>query len=354
MCIELLPRENEYTIVRKTGSNEEVKEFLKDFDNNAIKHFIFDMVENDNNCTYVNYYYNKTFVTKIYDQYLEKYYDKVIIYYSSQGHPFNITKLEHYINMDQDSDNNIALVLINYDHPIGNLPSTIKSLHLEMNQYIHNDGKTQCYEHPLDSLPVNLEILSLSATFNGNLDFLPIGLLQLELNDSCSSSLDNLPCNLYCLMFNSRNDMPLFHLPRSLKILILSENYQTELKNLPDLKTLYIGCDYYRPLINLPESLEELTIIGNPFEIVLPKNLKNIEFGFKSHSIPCWLPDSIETIYIYSSNINSLFNQLDEYIPYNLKELNINPFLYDIELDPKQQELIDWLTENNVTVNMNQ
>jgi hypothetical protein len=155
-------------------------------------------------------------------------------------------------------------------------------------------------------------------------------------------------------MFNSRNDMPLFHLPRSLKILILSENYQTELKNLPDLKTLYIGCDYYRPLINLPESLEELTIIGNPFEIVLPKNLKNIEFGFKSHSIPCWLPDSIETIYIYSSNINSLFNQLDEYIPYNLKELNINPFLYDIELDPKQQELIDWLTENNVTVNMNQ
>ena len=74
MCIELLPRENEYTIVRKTGSNEEVKEFLKDFDNNAIKHFIFDMVENDNNCTYVNYYYNKTFVTKIYDQYLEKYY----------------------------------------------------------------------------------------------------------------------------------------------------------------------------------------------------------------------------------------------------------------------------------------
>lgn len=350
MCIELLPRQNEYLIIRKTGSNEEVKEFLNDYSENRDKHFNFNLEETMVSRTLVNDYYNE-FVLRIHDQHLDKYYDKVIIYYSSDGNPINPIELNQAI----EHDNNIALVVINYDHPLSNLPNTIKSLLILMNQNIHRDGKTHNYGHPLDNLPINLEILSLSACIKGSIDLLPIGLLRLDLNYSCWVSLDNLPNTLYCLILNSRNDIPMFNLPRSLKVLMLSEDYQNELKNLPELKELYVGSDYYRPLIDLPDSLEELTISGNPSEVVLPNNLKTLEITYECYTIPKWLPDTIKKINVteYMDNVNNLFDLLDEYIPYNLKEININPFLHEVILNSNQLEFIRWLEENNITVNIN-
>jgi len=66
MCIELLPScLNEYLIIQKTGNNEEVKEFLNDYCENRNKHFNFNLEETMETRTFVNDYYNETFVTRI-------------------------------------------------------------------------------------------------------------------------------------------------------------------------------------------------------------------------------------------------------------------------------------------------
>jgi 2-hydroxy-3-keto-5-methylthiopentenyl-1-phosphate phosphatase len=52
------------------------------------------------------------------------------------------------------------------------------------------------------------------------------------------------------------------------------------------------------------------------------------------------------------NNIYDLFDMLDKYIPYNLNEINIIPFIHNIKLEKKQQEFITWLEENNITVNI--
>jgi len=84
----------------------------------------------------------------------------------------------------------------------------------------------------------------------------------------------------------------------------------------------------------------------------LPKNLKTISFGFESCRLNCSnnLPDSLEYIYVCPCGVDSLFELLEDYIPYNLKEININKTAGSYIPNTKDLEFIDRLEQINITV----
>jgi len=345
MCLELLLDDTEYKIVKRTGSHEELEEYMKDFSKNESKHIQFTGIEKEfTSIEVMNKYYNGAYVPKIYNNILKKSYDMLIIYNSPDGKQIQPSDIYKYI----DEFVNISLIVIDYHHSLSNLPPNINSLYITAD--LHSSDPV--YKHSLDNLPIHLETLIISVEHYGIMSGLPSELLTLEFNSKCTSYITNLPNNLYYLGIGGRFNAPLYDLPRSLKVLDLSDFYQIKLTNLPDLKKLYVGSDYYHPLEDLPKSLEELTIYGDPEYIVLPKNLKTISFGFESYRLNCSnnLPDSLEYIYVCPCGVDGLFALLEDYIPYNLKEININKTVGDYVPNTKDLEFIDRLAQIDITV----
>jgi len=142
-----------------------------------------------------------------------------------------------------------------FNYPILNLPNSIKTVVFQGNDY----------NHPLDSLPVGVNSLTLNANYNQPLDYLPSSLSILKFQETS--------------IFSHRLD----NLPQSLKILEIPLIYNHSIDSLPDnIEELRIGV---KVLANdefayIPESFaiseNEDTELFSAHIRKLPANLKKL------------------------------------------------------------------------------
>jgi hypothetical protein len=151
------------------------------------------------------------------------YYDTLIFYNSLENEPLPESLLSWIECLSE-----VVLCLVNYNHPLDNLPKSVRVLILESrptspNHSLLSPSLYQSYfeySHSLDNLPINLSELILKCNFTGNLDYLPVKLLHLKIS-------------------NPDSFLTMYNLPTGLLKLKLPYNYKHSLKNnLPHLKIL--------------------------------------------------------------------------------------------------------------------
>lgn len=107
-------------------------------------------------------------------------------------------KTDKLLNNIPSTITSLIIALNNYDKiKLDNLPSSIKELYIT-NECCTDD--TTCFNIELNNLPPNLEVLVIdSLQYNQSIDNLPYSLKTLKINSNCfTNSLDNLPPNLEC------------------------------------------------------------------------------------------------------------------------------------------------------------
>lgn len=172
---------------------------------------------------------------------------------------------------------------------ITNWPPNMEYLHLEE------------YEHPLDNLPNRLQYLKVPVNFNYSLDNLPASLLELEFAYGCkfAYALDSLPHGLKKLTLTQGMcySHPLEYLPSSIEILDLGCDMYKSLNNLPDSIThLTVGC-VEEPIARLPANLKVLKVWYDTMmyltsitdyleETVFPDCFETLKISYEYESIP--------------------------------------------------------------------
>lgn len=166
-------------------------------------------------------------------------------------------------------------------------------------------------------LPKKLITLELSGKFNQSLDFLPDGLkiLHFMKNSEFNRMITKLPKELEILRFGDLFNNQIIYLPPKLKILEFGNNFNQPIdpnffpKNI---FTISFGNLFNQNIDNIPDSVENIKL-GDEFNknIILPKNLKYIEFGknFDKKFVLDILPNTIKKIKLSYS-----FPYLDEII----------------------------------------
>ena len=120
-----------------------------------------------------------------------RYYETLVIYNSIDNEPMPESLLT-WIELLSD----VVLVLVNYNHPLDNLPSSIRVLILDSNNKLPN-YKGYEYSHSLNNLPNNLEELILNVNYFGSLNYLPPLIKHLHIrNCTRELSINNLPSGL--------------------------------------------------------------------------------------------------------------------------------------------------------------
>lgn len=232
--------------------------------------------------------------------------------------PYSIKKLRLYCNK--------------FNNFIDNLPNNIISLFLCCNKFNNN----------LNNLSTELYLLNIcSVFFNKQINKLPNGLNEICIQNSrFNHHINNLPINLkdlylHSCMYNKFNNN-INNLPILVKYLSLNyENFNYNIDNLPNyMFNLQIYCNSFnQKLNNLPLSLISLKLFSNQFK---QKNVK----------LPL-LQKFYTNVKIYSSiNIikNLLYDHNDDInniIPYNVKELKIKYYKFIINILSSSLKLLD-------------
>lgn len=256
------------------------------------------------------------------------YYDTLVFYNSLDNEPMPESLLTRIESLP-----NVVLCLVNYNHPVDNLPLSVRVLILEYYSNLPNSSALQYsrYSHSLNNLPINLEELILNVAYSGTLDYLPPNLINLQTSYRITTTMDNLPSGLLELKVPHHYKHPLENLPPLLESLIIDHEYYHPLRNLPaTLKELDLGDNYYHELVELPDGLEELSLVSSPRNLKLPKCLKKLYIGMKCD----WLsiapnsktPVSLETIHCSYYMIDIIIGLLEYEIPSNLKTIHLSSY----------------------------
>ena len=257
------------------------------------------------------------------------YYESLIFYNSHDNEPIPESLLSRI-----ESISSVVLCLVNYNHPLDNLPISVRVLILELNPVLNSNSTSAIFEyiHSLNNLPINLEELILNVYYTGNLDYLPHNLKNLDCNNTTlSATLDNLPSGLLDLKVPQHYDRPLENLPQQLESLQIYYEYNHPLRHLPaTLKDLDLGNNYYYDLVDLPVGLETLSLLSTPRTIKFPKNLKTLCIGLNCNmlisAVQSRIPVSLETIYCDSYNLDLVYELLRYDIPSKLSEIYISAY----------------------------
>ncbi len=192
--------------------------------------------------------------------------------------------------------------IINFNHPINCLPKYLT--HLVFLDYCE-------FNHPVNNLPSTLEFMSLSGYFNHPLNNLPTNLKYLSLVlEKYDYDLDNLPNGIKHLKlhFNKYNG-DFDSLPQELEYLYINGYYKKKLDSLPN-NLKYLDCEYFHSNVlnvidNLPNSLEQLSVVDNVLLETLPNSIKILKIDKYYKGTLDLIPNSIEELVLRGQeNIN--------------------------------------------------
>lgn len=157
-------------------------------------------------------------------------------------------------------------------------------------------------------------------------------------NNNFNHPIDNLPTKLTYLHLSSKFDQSVDNLPKNLNTLYLSRSFSKPVDNLPpNLKYLYIySCHFKHSLDNLPNNLTHLFLDDSYYNYIkhLPNSLKYLQ-TYSNILQNCQLPNSLETIKIYSDRTYAKLQNLPSNIQIKLttnSTANLPPYLTYLEL----------------------
>ena len=216
-----------------------------------------------------------------------------------------------------------------FNQSIDNLPRNIKKIITgrDFNQEINNlhEGLEEInlgnsFNQRIDNLPRSLKKIIILNNFNNSIDNLPLDLEELFFIGNFDQSLDFVPLNLIKITINGKFNKPIHNLLflNKLKFIRLCGEFNQEIEHClcDNVERIYLGSKFNKRISS-----------------GIPKNLKKIVFGKEfNHSID-ELPDSVEEISLMGTedvtpdqiNVNtSYFQQKIHKLPTNLKYLFIH------------------------------
>lgn len=137
-------------------------------------------------------------------------------------------------------------------------------------------------------IPQKIKIIHFCGNFNQSVDNVPITIYKLNFSSAqFKQPLNNLPISIIELVINMFNEHSLNNLPNSIKIITIYNYHVNESLNLPIKFTPNKYDNTFLINYNLPNSLEELTIIYREIEHInnftsnnLPSSIKILKFIF--------------------------------------------------------------------------
>lgn len=223
-------------------------------------------------------------------------------------------------------------IINNHNNLLDELPNNLKTL--TIGTIGGNNGSIP----NLDKLPDNLEKLTIHRKIEQKLSKLPKNLKELVITESHKHKLENLPENLSKLFICYPYHYDLDSLPKNLKELYIKKDYQLSLDNLPNLKKLQLFGNINYPKDGLPLSLKKLSIKYNECMINnLPKKLKRLEL-YVSDEYDLNLINFPNTI-TYLTIIGKVKNKLHNF-PESLNNLRLMHYNHELNSLPDNLEIL--------------
>lgn len=196
----------------------------------------------------------------------------------------------------------------------------------------------------------NLHKIHFDNSHNTEVTFYPNSVTQLVFGESFNLPLTNLPESLIKLKLGLVFDQPISNLPDTIEVLIIGSMCYTHeitklpasikklhlitripLKHLPDTIKKLAYQNIYSPMPNVPKELTRLTI-SSPMSLDdLPNTLTHITISEDFNQPIDNLPNSLRTLWIFSSRFNQPINKL----PASLRNLYLSNCNYLITALPK-------------------
>ncbi len=193
---------------------------------------------------------------------LKSYYDFAI--YLGRGLQARLTKVISSRFRFQNY-NKITHVIFNncFNKPVDDLPLNLTHLKFGKN-----------FNQPVDNLPLNLTHLTFGRKFNQKVDKLPSSLKYLTFGECFEHKINNLPPNITHLKFGFWFNQNIDQLPISLIDLCLGVCFHSEISNFPpNLKYLTLAINYTDKWPKIwPESLQDI-ITKKGLHIYLSKHM---------------------------------------------------------------------------------
>ena len=203
-----------------------------------------------------------------------------------------------------------------YNRPIGGLPLGLETLEFtgSFNQFLDSTTLPPYLKHlkvgyafnlPVDDLPQFLLTLQLGSRFNQSIDDLPKTLEKLILGWRFDRPIESLPPYLEYLEFGNSFNQTVDNFPKKLKIMIFGAYFNQSIDSLPDsIKVLELGLWFNTPIQKYPKSLKSLTIQSLDFDSPLNN-----------------LPKSLSKLILSDRQVYGAFNQNIDNIPDNITTL---------------------------------
>ena len=200
-----------------------------------------------------------------------------------------------------------------FNKTVDNLPNCLKEIYFgyDFNQFV-------------DNLPASLELIVFGLLFDNTIDNLPSGIKEIKFNDlylyhdgeesKFNKNINSLPYNLEKIILPNNFNSTILNFPPNLKYLDFGKSYNQPINNLSNsLKVLIFNEKFNNFINNLPPELIHLTIKNKSFDI---------------NNIKTFFPDSLTNLYI-SSNIFELINLENIQNVKNIKIYNFNDTIYN-------------------------
>lgn len=160
---------------------------------------------------------------------------------------------------------------ISFNRSLNNLPNTLKYLNTgysfnqpinELPNLTHLSLNTE-FTNYVDNISNSLEYLNTGYNFNNNVDNLPNKLVNLNFGSEFNKNINNLPVLLKYLSFGYGFNKSIKNIPLNIQQLIMSsifDNDTSRIKELVNLINLTIGAFFNKELDFLPDNLKILNL----------------------------------------------------------------------------------------------